>query len=345
MPSRLTQRITAGMAIAAAIAVVLVAYAMLGSRQTSPHFKAVDITGVPWGHGFELTDQHGKTRTLADFRGKVVMLFFGYTGCPDMCPTALALLAEAVRQLGPDGERVQVLFATVDPKRDTPQVLSQYVPAFHPAFLGLYADEKTTERTVREFKGYYHANPPGEGGSYTVDHSTQVYVFDPAGRIRLFIKPPEATPQSIAHDVRMLLREAPAAGPAAAQLFGKQQDLLEPEKAFRISARPLDARNIAVEFKIAQGYYMYRDQFRLATESGQPLAGVEIPRGNPKEDAFFGKSEVFRDWVRIRVPVTPRDASSGGISLRVTSQGCSEQGVCYIPVTQTLRVPLPRGKS
>lgn len=333
------------MAIAAAVAAVLVAYAMLGSRQPAVRFKAVDITGVPWGDGFELTDHHEKTRTLADFRGKVVMLFFGYTGCPDMCPTTLALLAESVSKLGPDARRVQVLFMTVDPKRDTPQLLSQYVPAFHPEFLGLYADEKTTERTVREFKGYYHANPPGEGGSYTVDHSTQVYVFDPAGRIRLFIKPPEATPQSIAHDVRMLLGEAAAAGPAAARLSGGQPELLEPEKAFRISARPLDARNVEVEFRIAQGYYMYRERFSFATDSGQALAGVEIPHGKPKEDAFFGKSEVFRDWVRIRVPVTPRDASSGSISLRVTSQGCSDQGVCYIPVTQSVRVPLPRGRS
>lgn len=138
---------------------------------------------------------------------------------------------------------------------------------------------------------------------------------------------------------------AVVAAPAVAQLFGKQPDLLEPEKAFRISARPLDARNVEVEFKIAQGYYMYRERFGFATESGQPLAGVEIPRGKPKEDAFFGKSEVFREWVRIRVPVSPQDAESGSVGLRVTSQGCSDQGVCYIPVTQTVRVPLPRGKS
>lgn len=136
-----------------------------------------------------------------------------------------------------------------------------------------------------------------------------------------------------------------AAGPAAAQLFGRQPELLEPEKAFRISAKPLDARNVEVEFKIAEGYYMYRERFSFATESGRPLAGVEIPRGKPKEDAFLGKSEIFRDWVRIRVPVSPRDAERGSVSLRVTSQGCADQGVCYIPVTQTVRVPLPRGKS
>jgi len=138
----------------------------------------------------------------------VVLLFFGYTGCPDMCPTTLALLAGAMRELGADADKVQGLFVTVDPKRDTPQLLAQYVPAFYPTFFGLYADEATTQRTVREFKGYSHANGPKEDGSYTVDHSAQVYVFDPAGRIRLFIQPTEATPESVAHDVRLLLHEA-----------------------------------------------------------------------------------------------------------------------------------------
>ncbi len=185
----------------------LAAYATLGPRSPE-RFKAVDITGVAWGHGFELTDHHGQKRTLADFRGKVVLLFFGYTGCPDMCPTTLALLAGAMRELGADADKVQGLFVTVDPKRDTPQLLAQYVPAFYPTFFGLYADEATTQRTVREFKGYSQANGPKEDGSYTVDHSAQVYVFDPAGRIRLFIQPTEATPESVAHDVRLLLHEA-----------------------------------------------------------------------------------------------------------------------------------------
>lgn len=184
------------------------AYATLESSPSAPRFNAMDITGAPWGRGFELTDHNGKTRTLADFRGKVVMLFFGYTGCPDMCPTTLALLGESVRKLGRDAGQVQVLFTTVDPKRDTPELLAQYVPAFYPTFLGLYADEDTTERTVHEFHAYYHVNPPGDGGSYTVDHSAQVYVFDPAGRIRLYIQPPEATPESIVHDVRALLHES-----------------------------------------------------------------------------------------------------------------------------------------
>jgi thiol:disulfide interchange protein DsbD len=131
-----------------------------------------------------------------------------------------------------------------------------------------------------------------------------------------------------------------AALPAVAQLFG-QPELLEPEKAFRISARALDERNVEVEFRIADGYYMYRDRFSFATESGKPLAEVEIPRGKLKEDQFFGKTETFRDLVRIRVPVSPEDAAKGSVNLKVTSQGCSDKGVCYVPLEQMVRVSLP----
>jgi thiol:disulfide interchange protein DsbD len=134
-----------------------------------------------------------------------------------------------------------------------------------------------------------------------------------------------------------------AAGPAAAQLpIGNETELLDPEKAFRISARALDARSVEVEFRIADGYYMYRDRFSFATESGRPLAEVEIPRGIPKEDRFFGKSETFRHLVRIRVPVSAEDAANGSVNLRVTSQGCADVGVCYVPLEQTVRVALPR---
>jgi protein SCO1 len=196
---------------AAAIAGLLIggaaAYATFG-RSGTEAFKAVDVTGASWGHGFALTDHNGKQRTLEDFRGKVVLLFFGYTSCPDICPTTLALLAGAVKEMGTDADKVQGLFVTVDPKRDTPQLLAQYVPSFHPSFLGLFGDQPAIERTVREFKAYVHANPPDERGAYTVDHSGQVYVFDTAGRLRLYVQPTEATPESVAHDVRLLLREA-----------------------------------------------------------------------------------------------------------------------------------------
>jgi len=130
-----------------------------------------------------------------------------------------------------------------------------------------------------------------------------------------------------------------ACAPAAAQ-FGGTDELLDPEKAFRISARALDSRTVEVEFRIAPGYYMYRDRFGFATEAGKRLAGVEIPRGRIKEDAFFGKSETFRAQVRMRVPVSDEDTVRGDIKLKVTSQGCADLGVCYVPLEQTVRVRL-----
>jgi protein SCO1 len=193
-------------AVAALALGLLAAYATLRPDR-SPEFEAVDITGVDWGRGFELNDHNGVKRTLADFRGKVAMLVFGYTQCPDMCPTTLALLAGSLERMGEDARDVQVLFVTVDPKRDTREVLAQYVPAFHPTFLGLYADPETTARTAREFKAYFELRPPNQHGAYTVDHSGQVYVFDPQGRLRLFIRP-DAAADSIARDMRRLLAES-----------------------------------------------------------------------------------------------------------------------------------------
>lgn len=138
------------------------------------------------------------------------------------------------------------------------------------------------------------------------------------------------------------------AAPASAQLqwlLGPKDELLDPEKAFRISARALDERSVEVEFRIADGYYMYRDRFSFATESGQQLADVEIPRGTLKEDQFFGRTETFRRLVRIRVPVSPEDAANGNVNLKVTSQGCADIGVCYTPLEQLVRVRLPGASS
>ena len=192
---------------ALALAIGVVAALAVLKPPAPPKFEAVDITGVEWGKDFGLTDHTGRTRTLADFRGKAVTMFFGFTHCPDMCPTAMAELAEVMKLLGDDASRVQVLFVTVDPKRDTAAVLSQYVPAFHPSFLGLYGDARETERTAKEFKVYYHANTPNASGAYSVDHSGQVLVFDPQGRLRLLMKP-DLTPEAMAHDLRLLLKEA-----------------------------------------------------------------------------------------------------------------------------------------
>lgn len=139
----------------------------------------------------------------------------------------------------------------------------------------------------------------------------------------------------------LLLAGLAAALPAAAQLFGSgQPEMLEPEKAFRISARALDERTAEVQFRIAKGYYMYRDRFSFATEAGEPLGEAEIPRGVVKQDPFFGNTETFRDLVRIRVPVSAQDMAKGSVNLKVTSQGCSDKGVCYVPLEQTVRVSL-----
>jgi protein SCO1/2 len=170
-------------------------------------FQSVDITGVDWGQNFRLKDHTGRERSLADFRGKAVAMFFGFTNCPDVCPTTMAKLAEAMKLLGDDAERVQGLFVTVDPKRDAPDVLAQYVPAFHPSFLGLYGDAEITARTAKDFKIYYHLQQPNSDGFYSVDHSGQILVFDPTGRLRLLMKP-ELSPEAMAHDLRALLREA-----------------------------------------------------------------------------------------------------------------------------------------
>jgi len=183
------------------------AFVVFGSRGPSPAFSGVDVTGAPWGRDFALTDHRGRPRTLADFRGKVVALTFGYTQCPDMCPTTLAMLGDSVRRLGPDANRVQVLFATVDPARDTQDLLSRYVPAFHADFLGLHGDGAATQRAADEFKVYFRAQAPDTHGSYSVDHSGQVFVFDTQGRLRLYLKADASPPDAVARDLRRLLNE------------------------------------------------------------------------------------------------------------------------------------------
>lgn len=172
-----------------------------GTRET---FNGVDITGSDLGPDFRLTDHNGKERSLADFRGKVVTLFFGYTHCPDVCPTTLSDMARAVQILGPDGSRVQVLFVTVDPKRDTPELLRNYVPAFNPTFLGLYGDAAATAKVTKDFKIYAAERPGKTPESYTVDHSAQSLVFDTQGRLRLMLA--YGTPgDKIAADLKILL--------------------------------------------------------------------------------------------------------------------------------------------
>jgi protein SCO1/2 len=174
------------------------------NRQPEQVFKNTDITGLDYARGFTLTDHTGKTRTLADFKGKAVVVFFGFTQCPDVCPTTMSEMASVMKELGPSADKVQVLFITVDPERDTQQLLAQYVPAFDSRFLGLVGDKAATDAVAKEFKVFYQKVPGKTPGSYSVDHTAGSYVFDPQGRIRLFIRHGQGT-EPIVHDLKMLL--------------------------------------------------------------------------------------------------------------------------------------------
>jgi protein SCO1/2 len=177
-----------------------------GCSPPKPEFKASDVTGSGFAKDFALNDASGKPRTLADFKGKAVVVFFGYVQCPDVCPTTLATLAEAMKLLGKDADRVQVLFVTIDPERDTPRLLAEYVPAFDSRFLGLWGDAEATARVAKEFKVLYRKQPGPTPETYTMDHSAGSFVFDPQGRLRLYVGHGQGA-NVFAHDLRELLRE------------------------------------------------------------------------------------------------------------------------------------------
>ena len=186
------------------IAAALIA---LTACSPKPEFKNIDITGsTAFGKDFSLQDPDGKLRTLADFKGKVVVMFFGYTQCPDICPTTLTEMQQVMTLLGPLSDKVQVLFVTVDPQRDTAAILKQYVPAFDPRFLGLRpVDDAALEKVAKDFKIYYKKVPGTSPGSYTMDHTAGSYAFDPEGRLRLYIKHAQG-PETLAHDLKELLK-------------------------------------------------------------------------------------------------------------------------------------------
>jgi len=168
-------------------------------------FTATEVTGVEWGRDVHLNEHQGRPRSLADFRGKVVMLFFGFTHCPDVCPTTLADMAQVVKALGPDGARVQGLFVTVDAARDTPEALAKYVGAFHPSFLGLYGDPAATAAMAREFKFFHAAHAADGNGDYAVEHGSAIYVYGPHGHRRLLMSQPHDV-AAMAADVARLLK-------------------------------------------------------------------------------------------------------------------------------------------
>ncbi len=186
--------------VALGLCLVLAALAACSPKPVT--FNATDITGATFARDFSLTDHTGQPRTLADYRGKAVLLFFGYTFCPDVCPTTMGEAAAALKLLGPDSDRVQVLFATLDPERDTQELLSKYVPGFDERFVGLRADRAATDATAKEFRLF--ASKVGEGPNYTLDHTAGSYLYDDKGRIRLFASY-GIGPEKLAEDLRKLL--------------------------------------------------------------------------------------------------------------------------------------------
>lgn len=174
-------------------------------KDQPPSFKSTDITGADYGKSLTLTDAStGKPTSLEDFRGKLVLVFFGFTHCPDVCPTTLLKAAQIKKQLGPDGNRMQVLFVTVDPERDTPEVLARYVPAFDPSFIGLHGDTAATNMAAREFKVFFQKVPNRDGSSYNVDHTAASYILDTEGRLRLFVRHTQPVEEIVA-DLQQLL--------------------------------------------------------------------------------------------------------------------------------------------
>ena len=187
--------------IVAALAVFIAGCNRAGDA-AAPGFRGIDLTGAPYGRNFRLTDADGRERTLGDYKDKAVLMYFGFVQCPDVCPTALIRAAKVKQMLGADGDKLQVIFITVDPERDTPEVIKAYTAAFDPSFIGLYGDAKRTRETADEFKVYYKQVPTGS--SYTMDHSALSYAFDPQGRLRLALRH-EQTAEDYAHDLRQLL--------------------------------------------------------------------------------------------------------------------------------------------
>ena len=167
-------------------------------------FQATDVAGANFARDFHLTDHNGQPRTMSDFKGKVVVLFFGYIHCPDICPNTLSELAAVMQRLGADADKVQVLFATLDPERDTQAVLAQFVPSFTSKFIGLYGTSTQTAESAKEYKLVVQKQPGKRKGSYTLDHSAGTYIYDAAGKLRLYASYGQGVDALVA-DIRVLL--------------------------------------------------------------------------------------------------------------------------------------------
>ncbi|MEI6761421.1 MAG: SCO family protein [Betaproteobacteria bacterium] len=172
-----------------------------------PDFAAIDITGADYARGFSLADHNGQTRSLRDFAGKVVVVFFGYTQCPDACPTTMTELLEVKKALGKDGDRLQALFITIDPERDTPEVLKAYVGNFDPSFLALIPSAEALPALAKDYKVFYKKVPGTTPTSYSMDHTAACYIYDPRGKLRLYTRYGSGA-ASLAADIRLLLKGA-----------------------------------------------------------------------------------------------------------------------------------------
>lgn len=202
MNKRIAIKSIAACAIMAGAAVLFTA-----CSEQKPAFAAIDVTGADYAKDFSLTDHNGQARSIKDFQGKVVVMFFGYTQCPDVCPTTMAEVAEVRKQLGKDGEKVQALFVTVDPERDTPEVLKGYMGNFDPTFLALYTTPDKLAATAKDFKVYYKKVEGKTPTSYTMDHSAGSYIYDTKGVLRLYTRYGTGV-QPLVSDIKLLLKEA-----------------------------------------------------------------------------------------------------------------------------------------
>lgn len=198
-------RRTAAQWLAGALAVTLTTGVLTACSPDKLQFKSIDLTGADYAQGFSLVDHNGQLRTLKDFAGKIVVVFFGYTQCPDVCPTTLAEMAQIKQLLGPDGDKLQAIFITLDPERDSPEMLKAYVGNFDPTFLALRPSMDQLPEVAKDFKVYYKKVDGKTPGSYIMDHSAGSYIFDVKGRIRLYSRYGGGA-EALASDIRLLLK-------------------------------------------------------------------------------------------------------------------------------------------
>ena len=188
----------------------LTAFALAGCQKAAPDkpaFTGIDLTGAEYAKSLNLIDQDGRARSLADFKGKVLVVFFGYTQCPDVCPTTMAEVAEVKRSLGADGDRVQGIFVTIDPERDTGALLKPYLASFDPSFVGLRGSVEQTQAAAKDFKVFFAKVPGKTPDTYTMDHTAASFIFDTEGRVRVYARY-GAGAEPLAHDIKLLLAEA-----------------------------------------------------------------------------------------------------------------------------------------